>query len=290
MISANALVASIKKQCDHIVLPCAVASKETLFNTFAMADCGATALFIDFFFAQLHGLKLSPLQHPQDFTVANGRTISSGAIAHTVTVQTSFALGAHTKILKLFVTTLDQYPVVLSLLWLQKHGPHIRFHKNTVTFDSKCCLDHCIATHQALTICGADNTFDTLYAKTPQIPQKTHETRRSTPKPQYSPRSSHRIDMADCMRKMNQKLTLLDKPIVTKPIVTKYTGAARTPTEPWTTGEARNPIKYTAGAARQPTEHTASMARTLTEDITSAASKTINIHMIGAAVTETVTQ
>ena len=235
-----------------------------------MADCGATASFIDSTFAQLHGLKFIPMQHPCDLTVADGRTVSSGAITHTVHI--AIALGAHREVLKLFVTTLGQYPVVLDLPWLRKHDPHIRFHKNTVTFNSKRCLEHCISTHQAMTICGADNTFDTLHeiqkiphknpAEIPESPHqshethetyrthktlpKTHETRRSTstvPTPQYSPRSSHSIDMVDCTRKMNRELTLLDNPIVTE-----------------TTGVARNP----------------------TGDITSAA-RNMNISMIGAA-------
>ena len=80
-----------------------------------MVDCGATASFIDFLFAQLHRLKLSLLQHPQNLTVANGRTVSSGAITYTVIVQIFFALEAPPKVLKLFVTIPGQYLVVLGL-------------------------------------------------------------------------------------------------------------------------------------------------------------------------------
>ena len=292
------------------MLPCTIASKETEFNTFAMADCGATVSFIDSLFAQLHGLKLIPMQHPCDLTVADGRIISSGAITHTVRI--ALALGAHTKthtethteVLELFVTTLGQYLVVLGLPWLRKHDPRIRFHKNTVTFDSKRCLDHCIATHQAMTIRGVDNTFDTLHEhktheihethqtyETPQTHEvhettpeihETHETRRSTaPKPRYSPRSSHHINMADCTRKMNRELTLLDnlivtKPIVTEPIVTESAGAARQPTK-HTAGAAKQSTKYCTSAAEHAAEHTP------TEDITSAARKALDISMIGAA-------
>ena len=234
-ISANALVATSTK-CDHIVLPCTIASKETKFNTFAMADSGATASFIDFLFAQLHGLKLIPMQHPRDLTVADGRIISLGAITHTVCI--AIASGAHRKVLELFITRLGQYPVVLGLLWLQKHDPHIRFRDNTITFDSEHCLEHCITTHQSMTICGVDHVFDTLHKhetlqtsqeiphkiiqthkihktcrthetllKTHETTPKTHEiyeTRRSTaPKPRYSPCSSYRIDMAECTRKID---------------------------------------------------------------------------------------
>ena len=127
---------------------------------------------------------------------------------------------------------------------------------------------------------GADNTFDTLHEhetpwETHEIHEtlqktyktlqthKTHETHRSTalPKPRYSPRSSHHIDMADCTRKINQELTLLDNLIVTEPIVTEY---------------------CTAGAARQPTQHTTGEAKNPTKNITSAARR-LNISMIGAA-------
>ena len=171
MISANALIASTKdSQYDHIVLPDIIASKETLFNTFAMADCGATASSIDFLFAQLHGLKLILMQHSCDFTVADGRIISSEAITHTVRI--AFALGAHRqhrKVLELFVTRLGQYPVVLGLPWLQKHDSRICFKHNTIIFNSEHCLEHCITTHQVMTIHGADNTFDTLHAKTNKI-------------------------------------------------------------------------------------------------------------------------
>ena len=114
-----------------------------------MVDCGATASFIDFLFAQLHRLKLIPMQHACDFTVADGKIIFSGAITHIVRI--AFALKAHhqhQEALKLYVTRLGQYPVVLSLLWLQKHDPHIRFHKNTVTFNFKYCLKYCVtSTH-----------------------------------------------------------------------------------------------------------------------------------------------
>ena len=178
MILANALVVST----DHIVLPCKIASK-ILFNTIAIVDCGATALFINFSFAQLHGLEFSQLQHPQDLTVADGRTVSSRAITHTVRIF--FTLETHVETFELFVTTLSQYPVVLGLSWLRKHDLRICFSKNTVTFDSKRCLDHCINTHQPMTIRGADNTFDTLHKshKTPQT-HETLETHRTTaPKP-----------------------------------------------------------------------------------------------------------
>lgn len=101
------------------------------------------------------------MQHLCDFIIANGKIISSGAITHTICIF--FALEAQTEFIELFVTRLDQYPVILSLPQLQKHDFHICFKENTITFDSKCCLNHWISTHQAMTICGAGIIFDTLH-------------------------------------------------------------------------------------------------------------------------------
>ena len=154
-----------------------------------------------------------------------------------------FTLGPHVKILELFVTTLGQYPVVLSLPWLQKHDPRICFKDNTITSDSKHCLDHCISTHQATMICGVDNVFNTLHetqeilhenpAEIPESPHEIHKTHVwthcSTTKPQYSPCSSHRIDMANCTRKMNRELTLLENLNNDNDI--DSTSTARTPTK-----------------------------------------------------------
>ena len=171
-----------------------------------MADCGATASFIDYSFAQLHGLTSTPLQHPRDLTVADGRSVSSGAITHIVQTSLAFGSKAHTEILDLFVTTLGQYPMVLGLPWLRKHDPHICFMENTLTFDSEYCLEHCISTRQAVKIHGADITFDTLHEiqEPPHTPETLYETQEplktqespkihetSTSRPRYSPRSSH---------------------------------------------------------------------------------------------------
>ena len=104
-----------------------------------------------------------------------------------------------------------------------------------------------------MTIYGADNTFDTLHKhKTLQ----THETHCSTTKPRYSPCFSHQIDMADCTRKINQELTLLETP-------TKYC----------ITNAAKHAVKHK-------TKHAA--LHTPTKDITSTA-KRLDISIISAA-------
>lgn len=106
LISANTLIASTKKQCNHIVLPCIIASKKTnLFNIIAMVDYGVTASFINFLSVQLHGLKFIPMQHLCDLIIADSRIIFSDVIMHTIRII--FTLRAYRKVIELFVTRLS---------------------------------------------------------------------------------------------------------------------------------------------------------------------------------------
>ena len=76
--------------------------------------------------------------------------------------------------------------------------------------------------------------------------------------------------MADCTRKINQELTLLDNPIVIE-----HAGAASQHTKYCTTSAAEHIAEHEA-------EHAA--LRTPTKNITSTASRLLNISMIGAAL------
>ena len=212
-----------------------IGSKKTLSNPIAIVNWGATALFIDFLFAQLHKLKFISMQHFYNFTIIDGKIVFSGAITHTIRIV--FALRAHRKVIELFVIRLSQYLVVLGLQWLWKHDLYICFKNNTITFDSKRCLDHCISIHQAIMICDIDTTFNILHKTlheihktyktccTHKIPRKTshkicctqktlYKSRYSTTRLWYSFYSNHWINMADCIKKINQKLILLKNSIV----------------------------------------------------------------------------
>ena len=88
---------------------------------------------------------------------------------------------------------------------------------------------------------------------------ETHKTHCfTTLKSQYSSRSNHCINMAECTKKINQELTLLENP-----------------TKHCTISATKHAVKHKA-------EHAA--LHTPTGDIISAASKTMNISMIGAAL------
>ena len=116
-----------------------------------MNDIGTTGqAFIDTLFAQLHSFRFICLLQPRTLTVVDGRVITLGPITYFVTTQL-FLMDklrkVHTESLDLFPTKLGQYPIIFGLPWFRKHLPHIRFDKNTVTFDFPHCLQHCSPSH-----------------------------------------------------------------------------------------------------------------------------------------------
>ena len=129
-----------------------------------MNDIGATGqAFIDTLFAQLHGFRFICLLQPRTLTVVDGRVVTLGPITHFVTTQLSLTDESgrvHIETLDLFPTKLGQYPIILGLPWFRKHSPHIWFDKNTATFNSPHCLQHCLLSHQAVTVSGLDTLFD----------------------------------------------------------------------------------------------------------------------------------
>ena len=128
-----------------------------------MNDISATGqAFIDTSFVQLHGFRFIHLLQPRILTVVDGRVITSGPITHFVTTQLSLtdeSERVHIETLNLFPTKLGQYPIILGLPWFRKHLPHIRFNKNTVTFNSPQCLQHCSSSHQAVTVSSLNTLF-----------------------------------------------------------------------------------------------------------------------------------
>lgn len=103
-----------------------------------MNDIGALRqVFIDILFAHLHGFKFFCLWQPCSLVVANRRNVTFGLITHFNTTPFTIADKSgniHTETFDMFVTKLDQYPIILEIFWFRRHSPHIRFDQNIVTF------------------------------------------------------------------------------------------------------------------------------------------------------------
>ena len=131
-----------------------------------MNDIGATSqAFIDTSFAQLHSFRFIFLLQPRSLTIVDGRVVTLGPITDFVNTQLSLRDESgriYKETLDLFPIKLGQYPIILGLPCLKKHLLHIQFDKNTVTFNSPHCLQHCSPSHQPVTISGLNKPFDHL--------------------------------------------------------------------------------------------------------------------------------
>ena len=107
--------------------------------------------FIDKFFVQHHDLPLHPLTYPHCLCEFNGQLALTDDITHVAEII--LALGNYVKKLFLYVISLNQYLIILSLLWLHCHAINVNFEFNTLTIFSPFCLTHCC--HTSVTISGA---------------------------------------------------------------------------------------------------------------------------------------
>ena len=106
--------------------------------------------FIDKFFTQHHDLSLHPLTYSCHLCKFNGQWALTDDITHIAEII--LALENHIEKLFLYVTGLNQYLIVLSLLWLHCHAIDANFEFNTLTMFLFFCLTHCC--HTSVTISG----------------------------------------------------------------------------------------------------------------------------------------
>jgi hypothetical protein len=72
--------------------------------------------------------------------VFDGKNAKNGIIIYYV--KTRLKIKNYYKKIKLFVTQLADYSVILGMPWLKKHDPKIGFANHTFTFDSEYCRKH----------------------------------------------------------------------------------------------------------------------------------------------------
>ena len=107
--------------------------------------------FIDKFFAQHYDLSLHPLTYPHCLCGFDGQSALTGNITHVTEII--LALGNHVEKLFLYVISLNQYLIILSLFWLRRHAIDANFGSNTLIMSLPFCLTYCC--HTSVTISGA---------------------------------------------------------------------------------------------------------------------------------------
>lgn len=108
-----------------------------------MVDTGATADgFLDNTFAQERNIPLTKLEKPLRLTVVDGRDSSAGAITHCADVD--LRIGSHLEHIKLYVTKLGRYDIILGHPWLRRHSGHPDFADGYIRFNSTYCRNNCL--------------------------------------------------------------------------------------------------------------------------------------------------
>lgn len=114
-----------------------------------MEDTGATADgFIDKTFAQDQNIPLTPLDKPLRLKVVDGRDSSAGALTHYAEVD--LLISHHSERIRLYVTKLARYDIILGHTWLRRHNPHSDHGDGFISFSSNYCRKNCLppGTHQ----------------------------------------------------------------------------------------------------------------------------------------------
>ena len=126
-----------------MILPVTLERGELRLPTYALTDSGAEGkAFIDESWARSQNLPLIALRRPFALNVFDGTETSSGAVAYFV--QSGMRIHDHFEPkIRLYVTKLAHYPVVLGLPWLKKHDPVVGWSANTMLFNSEYCRKNC---------------------------------------------------------------------------------------------------------------------------------------------------
>mgnify|MGYP003492337063 CR=1 FL=1 len=101
----------------HLVVACTLSYSNASIRTYALIDSGATGFaFVDNDFARHHNLPLTPLEHPLQLEVIDGRPIMSAHITQLAVAK--MLIHEHSETLPMFFTRLGHYPIVLGIPWL----------------------------------------------------------------------------------------------------------------------------------------------------------------------------
>ena len=134
-----------------MIISCILCQAQYRIPALALVNSEASAYaFIDKSFVQHHDLSLHPLTYSHCLCEFDGQPALTDDITHVT--ETILALGNHVEKLFLYVISLNQYLIVLSLPWLHCHAIDANFEFNILTIFLPFCLTHCC--HTSVTISG----------------------------------------------------------------------------------------------------------------------------------------
>ena len=133
---------------NHIVVKATIGTTQAQEAT--LCDTGATGFaLIDEEYIKLHNFPKHQLDLPRSVDVIDRRPIASGDITPAVKLQ--LTIGNHEEEITAFITTPENYKLVLGIPWMRKHNNDIDCAGNTIEFKSEFCYEHCLTAHTKVT-------------------------------------------------------------------------------------------------------------------------------------------
>lgn len=138
-----ALTDELINRANLLILPVAISLQAKELSTYAMIDSGCEGMaFADRSWVESEGLPTTLLPAGFDVIGFDGKVLPGSRVESYISV--GLRINDHIeKKIRMFVTELAHYPIILGVAWLKKHDPKVQFASNTFRFDSEFCRKHC---------------------------------------------------------------------------------------------------------------------------------------------------
>ncbi|KAI2661109.1 Transposon Tf2-6 polyprotein [Labeo rohita] len=138
------LVSSDKPSLNHCEIPVTLGFEDISVETTALIDSGAAGNFIDADFVTANHLPVLSCTPHVTVAALDGQPLGSGQIHHTTNDLTLRIEPCHQEIIRFFIISSPQSPIILGYPWLNLHGPTIAWADCTISRWSPHCRQHCL--------------------------------------------------------------------------------------------------------------------------------------------------
>ncbi|KAI2650775.1 Transposon Tf2-9 polyprotein [Labeo rohita] len=156
-------VSKISSNLNRCELPVTIQFERINVQTTALIDSGAAGNFMDIAFALANHLPLLPCASHLAVATIDGRPLGSGRIRNTTDDLTLRIEPAHQEIIRFFLISSPQAPIILGYPWLNRHEPNISWTQGSITHWSPHCQQHCLRPTSPSSQPAANNTIPADY-------------------------------------------------------------------------------------------------------------------------------
>lgn len=126
-------------------LPVQLIIQDKVITTTALLDSGAARNFISYEFASQCKLRLTPCNSPLAVEALDSRPLGEGKVLR-LTEEVKLHIGTlHLETIQFYVIHSPNHSLILGLLWLRTHNPHISWREGQITQWDVTCQDRCLS-------------------------------------------------------------------------------------------------------------------------------------------------